>query len=260
MPLVIRYEGKVVRREGQPPTGSRAVDRAYDTLDKVQQYFWDRYGRNSYDNKGGRVEVDVRRSSNAEWFEFGRRPHIEMDENEIAPDLMAYAFAEGMLGEKLPTQTSGSEQRALRVGISQIFASNIEQDFQIGEQDRTVLEEKIWKPTHRPRYDLADPDNVGGAAHTSDYVDDWDHAYENSHIISHAYYNLLTKINRKAAEDIVYLAVTKYMKKNAGFEDFRSATLAASVELFGRNHWTYPKIVDAFADVGLDGTWKAPVS
>ncbi|SEG85687.1 Thermolysin metallopeptidase, alpha-helical domain [Thermomonospora echinospora] len=256
VPRVIKYEGRVVRREGQPPTGNQAVDRAYDTLDKVQQYFWDRYGRNSYDDKGGTIEVDVRKSASTKWDEY--KPAIDVDDDEITPDQMAYAFAQAMVWRKLPTGTALSEQRALRMGLAQIFASNIEQDWQVGEQKRSVWEQSFSKPDHPPRFDLADPHNVGSAAHVSEFTDDWDHAYDNSHIIGHAYFKMAGRIGRKAAEDIVYRAVTKHMQKNSGFEDFRSAVLDASVELFGepQKNWTYRSIVTSFDEVGLDGTWS----
>jgi Zn-dependent metalloprotease len=49
----------IARAEGDPPTGDRAVDEAYDALGTFHRFFKDVFGRDSWDGKGGALEAVV---------------------------------------------------------------------------------------------------------------------------------------------------------------------------------------------------------
>ena len=73
-----------------------------------------------------------------------------------------------------------------------------------------------------------------------------------------AYYLLVQSVGRKAAEQIVYRALTEKLDAHSGFEDFRTASLEVARELWGQDSPEYQGTNESFAAVGLDGTWQAP--
>ena len=82
--------------------------------------------------------------------------------------------------------------------------------------------------------------------------------HTNSGIPNRAYVNLVDSIGRDAAQHIVYTALTEHLESDSGFEDFRTASLQAAEDRFGRDSSQYRGVNEAFAAVGLDGTWEAP--
>jgi hypothetical protein len=77
-------------------------------------------------------------------------------------------------------------------------------------------------------------------------------------IPNHAYYLLVQAIGRDHAEQIVYQTVTENLDSDANFEDFRTAMLQAARDLYGQDSTDFKGVNDAFAAVGLDGSWEAP--
>jgi bacillolysin len=92
-----------------------------------------------------------------------------------------------------------------------------------------------------------------GTEHT-----DYGGVHYNSGIPNHAYYLLVQAIGRDHAEQIVYQTVTENLDSDANFEDFRTAMLQAARDLYGQDSTDFKGVNDAFAAVGLDGSWEAP--
>src|SRR5262245_33006094 len=55
----MRLPGKLVRAEGDKPTGDKSVNEAYDGTGKVYDFYLKVFERNSIDNKGMRLESSV---------------------------------------------------------------------------------------------------------------------------------------------------------------------------------------------------------
>src|SRR5512132_311117 len=119
--------------------------------------------------------------------------------------------------------------------MSDIFASNVDtDDWEIGED----------LPGGALR-DMAPPEDGDPPqpAHVRDFVEmpndgspfnDSGGVHYNSGIPNHAYYLMVQKLGRKAAEQIVYRALTEKLEADSGFEDFRTASLEVARELWGR--------------------------
>jgi Zn-dependent metalloprotease len=112
--------------------------------------------------------------------------------------------------------------------------------------------------------DYRDPTLHGQPAHVDDYeatpntqAGDWGGVHTNSGIPNHAYYLIVKNIGRKKAEQILWRALTEHLESDSGFEDYRTAMLAAARELYGDGA-DVDGVDDAFAAVGLDGSWEAP--
>jgi Zn-dependent metalloprotease len=250
--------GEPARDEGDDPTGDAEVDAAYDNFGRIHDYFMDRFGRNSYDDMGGPLTATVR---------YRRDPDMAFPNAYWDPERRQMVFGEGYaqpldvtaheVTHALTESTAGLEYQgesgALNESISDIFASNLDpDDWELGED----------LPDGAIR-DLSDPERFDQPAHVDDYQDlppDVDNGgvHINSGIPNHAYYNMVQLIGRDASEQIVYRAVSEHLDSDSGFEDFRTACLTAARDLYGEDSAEYEGVEEAFARVGLDGTWEPP--
>ena len=56
----------------------------------------------------------------------------------------------------------------------------------------------------------------------------------------------------------MWRALTEHLEPDSDFEDFRTAMLDSARELYGEDGDEEQGVDEAFATVGLDGTWEAP--
>lgn len=250
--------GESAREEGDGPAGDSEVDTAYENFGTIHDYFWDRFGRNSYDDDGAPLVATVRYREdpdypyrNAYW-DPGRRQMV-FGEGYAGPlDVTAHEVTHA-LTEATAGLEYQSESGALNESISDIFASNLDpDDWEIGEE----------LPDGAIR-DMSNPERFDQPAHVDDYRDlpdsvDSGGVHINSGIPNRAYYNMVQRIGREASEQIVFRALTDYLESDSGFEDFRSASLNAAEDLYGDESPEHRGVDEAFREVGLDGTWEAP--
>jgi Zn-dependent metalloprotease len=254
--------GRLLRGEGDDPSGDPEADAVYDNLGRVFEYYSQTFGRDSYDDSGAELiasidfcedpGVPVR---NAYWdgsqMKFG-------DGYASSLDVTAHELTHAVTNRTADLDYS-CQPGALNEAMSDIFASNVDtDDWEIGED----------LPGGALR-DMADP--AGGhppqPAHTDDFVEmpndgspfnDNGGVHYNSGIPNHAYYLMVQAIGRDRAEQIVYRALTEKLEHDSGFEDFRTASLEVARELWGEDSPEYRGTNESFAAVGLDGTWEAP--
>jgi bacillolysin len=258
-------DGNVIRETGDGPSGNPEADAAYDNFGRVYDYYRSRFGRDSYDDMGapliGTVDYPAACSGGAYWD----------------PDQQQMFFCEGFAGpldvtahevtHAVTERTAGldyeGESGALNEALSDMFASNLDGNWQIGED----LPDGAIRDMADPDRDATNPDDCpdeGGfcqPAHVDDYyVTDNDHGgvHTNSGIPNHAYYLMVQNIGRDASEQIVYAAMTQHLHHDSGFEDFRAACLQAARDRYGEDSPQYRGVDEAFREVGLDGTWEAP--
>jgi bacillolysin len=258
-------DGNVIRETGDEPSGNPEADAAYDNFGRVYDYYRSRFGRDSYDDMGapliGTVDYPAACSGGAYWD----------------PDQQQMFFCEGFAGpldvtahevtHAVTERTAGldyeGESGALNEALSDMFASNLDGNWQIGED----LPGGAIRDMADPDRDATNPDDCpddGGfcqPAHVDDYyVTDNDHGgvHTNSGIPNHAYYLMVQNIGRDASEQIVYAAMTQHLHHDSGFEDFRTACLQAARDRYGEDSPQYRGVDEAFREVGLDGTWEVP--
>ncbi|MBC6456538.1 M4 family metallopeptidase [Actinomadura sp. HBU206391] len=249
-------ESNLRRTNGNAPTEDPDVNKAFELTTKVGDYFWDRFKRRSYDNKGGRINIQLEDRESSPRL-LGVANSIVIHPDFLALDVIGHEFAHGLGGDFPPSvRMPWGESGAIDESIADIFASNIDDNWEIGE-DMSV----------GARRDMSNPGRFGHPAHVYNYVylkseGGDDGAHINSGILNYAYYQMVEGegigIGRKVAEQIIYRALTKYMTKVDTFEGFRTANLKATRELYRNNDKIYKKVNAAFAKVGLNGSWKSP--
>ena len=250
------------RRGRRPERRRPEANQVYDNLGKTFEYYADTFGRDSYDNSGAELIASINfcenpgtPTHNAYWdghqMKFGDGYAASLD---VTAHELTHAITDRTADLEYKCQSG-----ALNESMSDIFASNVDSDdWEIGED----------LPGGALR-DMAHPENGDPPqpAHVRDFVEmpndgspfnDSGGVHYNSGIPNHAYYLMVQKIGRKAAEQIVYRALTEKLEADSGFEDFRTASLEVARELWGEDSPEYTGTNESFAAVGLDGTWEAP--
>jgi len=254
--------GRLLRGEGDDPSGDPEADAVYDNLGQVFEYYSQTFGRDSYDDSGAELIASINFCENpgvpvrnAYWdgsqMKFG-------DGYASSLDVTAHELTHAVTNRTADLDYS-CQPGALNEAMSDIFASNVDtDDWEIGED----------LPGGALR-DMADPasGHPPQPAHTDDFVEmpndgspfnDNGGVHYNSGIPKHAYYLMVQAIGRDRAEQIVYRALTEKLEHDSGFEDFRTASLEVARELWGEDSPEYRGTNESFAAVGLDGTWEAP--
>ena len=253
--------GDLVRDEGDDPSGDPEADAVYDNLGDVFDYFSETFGRDSYDDSGGELIASINfcetpgtPMTNAYWdgtqmvFGDGYASSLDITAHELT-----HAITEQTAGLEYQCQSG-----ALNESMSDIFASNVDDDWEIGEDLPGGPIRDMQNPEDGDPPQPAHVDDFNEMPNDGNPFNDHGGVHHNSGIPNHAYYLMVQAIGRDAAEAIVYRALTEELDENSNFEDFRTAELAVAARLWGEDSPEYRGTDESFAAVGLDGTWEAP--
>ena len=248
--------GKVVRVNGDGPSGNGEADAVFDNFGAIYDYYMHNFARSSYDGNGAPLiaTIDYRQDpdspfQNAYWDP--ERKQMVFGEGFAQPlDVTAHEVTHAIT-ERASHLNYQGESGALNESISDIFGSNLDpDDWLIGED----------LPGGAIR-DMAHPERYGQPGNVKDYVktgDDNGGVHTNSGIPNKAYVNMVGAIGRDASQQIVYATLTKDLQSDSGFEDFRAGCLKEAAAKYGKDSPQYKGVDKAFRDVGLDGKWRAP--
>lgn len=258
-----RLRSRLARRPGDGPSKHKEANRVFSNLGRIYDYWLDTFGRDSYDGRGSPLiaTVDYRQFPDepfpqAYWDP--RKKQLVFGEGYgRALDVTAHEVAHGVILSEVGLGHEG-ENGALGEAIADMFASNLDRNWTVGENlpggalrdmarpGRIKYRGRITPPAHTRDYVKAGPDLDQGGIHI------------NAGIPNRAYVNMVGSIGRDAAQRVLYGALTTHLKRGAGFEDFRTACLKATADGFGQDSPEYRDVNRSFAKVGLDGTWKPP--
>jgi Zn-dependent metalloprotease len=242
--------------------GDDQVDRAYENLGRAHDYFWETFGYDSFDGAGAPVVGVVTHcgSGGSSYWDDGSVMFAPGAGDAL--DTAVHEFTHGVT-----ENTAGLEYQcqsgALNESISDIMAWNLD------PEDPTYGEDRDGDGPDDPDggtiRDYGNPERFGDPRHVDDYdaspndgSGDWGGVHTNSGIPNHAYYQLVRRVGRDKAEQIVWRALTEHLEPDSGFEDFRTAMLESAAELYGADGAEERGVDEAFAVVGLDGSWEAP--
>ncbi len=254
--------GRLLRGEGDNPSGDPEADAVYDNLGQVFRYYADHFGRDSYDDAGGDLIASINfceepgtPTRNAYWdghqMKFGDGYASSLD---VTAHELTHAVTERTAGLDYSCQSG-----ALNESMSDIFASNVDSnDWEIGEDLPGGALRDMANPANGDPPQPANVDDFIEMPNDDNPYNDHGGVHYNSGIPNHAYYLMVKAMGRDHAEAIVYHALTEELKPDSGFEDFRTASLAVAQRLWGEDSPEYRATNESFAAVGLDGTWEAP--
>lgn len=169
------------RREGGAASTVTEVNKAYDYLGAAYNFFWNRFGRDSYDGRGAQIQATVRACdvryycpfSNAFW----EGSQLVFGQGFVTDDVVTHEFTHAV------TQYSSDlfyayEPGALNEAISDIMGEFVDQSYNASGEDIS----KLWLAGEDLPYgairDMANPNNyqqpatVGGTYWSSRQPDD----------------------------------------------------------------------------------------
>lgn len=269
--------GRVVRSEGDDPTGDVAVDEAYDGLGATFALFSEVYGRNSVDGAGLPLDATVHYGTdydNAFWN--GDRMVFGDGDGEIfgrftaSLSVIGHELAHGVTQYTAALEYQG-QSGALNESISDVFGALVEQysldqpveaaSWLIGaglftdEVEGTALR-SLKAPGTAYDDDVLgkdpQPDNFADYVETSD---DNGGVHINSGIPNHAFYLAAAALGGNAWErvgQIWYDTLSLPLDPRATFAEFAAATVTAAVTRYGESSAEAAAVGAGWAGVGVE--------
>jgi Zn-dependent metalloprotease len=250
--------GIKIRKEGAPALGDPDADLAYDYLGDTYDYFFDMFGRDSWDGLGAPLKATVRHCpspascpyQNAFWngkqmvFGAGFSAADDVDGHELT-----HAVTDAEAGLFYYMQSG-----ALNESFSDIFGESIDLLNGSGTDDpgsRWLLGEDV--PGFGALRNMMDPSAFGDPTKMSDvmacdqapFYQDQGGVHQNSGIPNHAYALMVdggtfngetvTGIGLDKAARIQYRVLTQYLNTASDFLEYHNAVLNACEDLVGQN-------------------------
>jgi len=214
---------KPVRTEGAPPTGDAVVDAVYDHFGSAYDYFKNRFGRDSFDNKGSTIKAGVTNVGNAYFYppREGVPPwEFEIGRAYATDDVVAHEFTHAVT-QRLVANGKGLENtaqpRGINEGLSDVFGAYTDWASPAGDDSPA----KRWihgEGAPDPR-NMRDPDKsaLPGAREVGGdnwwWAGDWAGGYRNLGVIDRFAYlitdgeNAIPGIGEEKAAHIILHAV-----------------------------------------------------
>lgn len=272
-----KLPGKLVRGEGSPATGDKAIDEAYDGAGATYDFYWNVYKRNSVDNKGMRLDSSVHYSEdydNAFWngkqMVYGDGDGEIFDRFTKSIDVIGHELTHGVTQFTARLEYSG-QSGALNESYSDVFGSLVKQNHlkQTAAQADWLIGVGLFTPNVKggalrsmkaPGTAYDDP-QLGGKDpqpdHMSKYVktsSDNGGVHLNSGIPNHAFYLVATQLGGNAwdkAGRIWYVTLTERLQPTSEFQDAATLTYKVAGELYGTGGAEQNAVASAWDKVGI---------
>lgn len=231
-----------------------AVD-AHVYADEVYDYYYDTFGRNSFDDRGSSIRSTVHYGNNYNnaFWNGQQMVYGDGDGRTFAPlsgalDVVAHELTHAVTGS-----TAGlvyqNQSGALNESMSDVFSVFVErEDYLLGED--------VYTPGRAgdALRSLSNPPAYGQPGHMRDYVytnADNGGVHTNSGIPNKAGYLTMNSIGLAKAEKIYYRALTVYLSPYSNFSDTRAALLQSAADLYGTGS-EYNAVANAWSDIGVN--------
>ncbi|WP_456271282.1 M4 family metallopeptidase [Bacillus sp. AK031] len=233
-----------------------AVDAHY-YAGEVFDYYYNKFGRVSYDNQGSDITSTVHYGSNynnAAWVGnqmiYGDGDGSTFTYLSGADDIVAHELTHAV------TDTSAdlvyeSQPGALNESFSDVFGYFV-------DSDDWLMGEDVYTPgvSGDALRSLSNPAKYNQPAHMNDYQNlpvtqegDWGGVHINSGIPNKAAYHTINSIGKTKAENIYYRALTVYLTPYSNFSDARQALVQSANDLYGSS--TASAVGSAWSNVGV---------
>lgn len=230
------YLGNAQRREGSSPVSNPEVNKAYDIMGTVWDYYNNSHQRDSYNNAGGLIQVRLQSCNQVQASWNGREIFACTGVNET--DVLAHEFQHGVT-----QHTAGlvyqNESGALNESLSDIFGAVIDSDdWLMGEEGVRAIR-SLQNP---PQF--GHPDSMVSSKFYCGSQDNGG-VHINSGVLNKAFYLMsdggsfngctINGLGREKAVQAVYKALTTYMKgkRNGTFKDMYNAINLGCNDVYG---------------------------
>lgn len=241
-----------------------AVD-AHKYAGHVYDYYKNKFGRNSIDNKGMDIKSSVhygRNYVNAFWnnnqIVYGDGDGKTAVSLSGALDVVGHEMTHGVV-EYEANLAYQNQSGALNESFADVFGTLIEYEYQKDKAD-WLCGEDVWTPNVQgdALRSLSDPTRFDQPDHMNNYKNlpnteqgDWGGVHINSGIPNKAAYLVAQKIGTDKTGEIYYRALTSYLTSSATFKDARMALIQSAEDIYGVRSSEYNAVVSAFDAVGI---------
>ncbi|MGB7873652.1 MAG: M4 family metallopeptidase [Anaerolineales bacterium] len=274
--------GTPVRNEGDPATGDKGTDEAYDGSGVTYDLYNEVYSRNSIDNKGMRLDSTVHYQKGYDNAFWNGQQMVYGDGDEDLPEAQRlfnrFTAAIDVIGHELThgvTQFEAGlvywdQSGALNESLSDVFGSLVKQyqRQETADQANWIIGEGLFtsnvngvgiRSMKAPGTAYDDPvlgkDPQPG--HMDDYVktiEDNGGVHINSGIPNHAFYVTSIELGGYAwdkAGKIWYKTLTEKLSERATFQQAADLTFEAAGELYGAGSLEQQAVQKGWAEVGI---------
>ncbi|MEJ8553250.1 M4 family metallopeptidase [Tepidibacter sp. Z1-5] len=241
-----------------------AVD-AHKYAEHVYDYYHEKFGRNSIDDKGMDIISSVHYGNNyvnAFWF-YDQMTYGDGDGSTSLPlsgalDVVGHEMTHGVT-ENEANLVYENQSGALNESFSDVFGTFIEFEYQPDKAD-WLCGEDVWTPYKDgdALRDIADPGSTKAyraqPTHMNEYVNttkDYGGVHTNSGIPNKAAYLVTSELGVHKAEKIYYKALTNYLTSTSNFHDARLALIQSAEDFYGEDSFESKAVADAFDSVGI---------
>jgi len=236
-------------------SGDSVAQAAHNNVGLTYDYYYNTFGRDSFNNAGATMNATVHYSSNynnAYWngsqIVFG-----DGDGNVFSPlgsglDVVAHELTHGVT-QYTANLVYSYQSGALNESYSDVFGAMVDRDdWLMGEDVYSphVSGDALRSLSNPAQY--GQPDNMSNFVNTSS---DNGGVHTNSGIPNKAAYNIATAIGKDKMERIWYRTLTLYLNSDAQFTDARDASVQAAADLYGSGSPEMLAVQNGFAAVGI---------
>lgn len=249
-----RLPGTLLFTEGGSSSDSVA-QAAHDNIGATYDYYYNTFGRDSYNGGGGMLTSTVHYGSaynNAFWngqqMTYGDGDGHVFNPLGNALDVVAHELTHGV------TQYSADlvysyQSGALNESYSDVFGAMV-------DRDDWLMGEDVYTPATPgdALRSLVNPTLYGQPDHMNSYVDtssDNGGVHTNSGITNKAAYNIVQSIGKDKMERIWYRTLTLYLNSGSQFSDARDASVQSAADLYGATSAEVTAVANGFAAVGI---------
>ncbi len=268
--------GKLVRGEGDGPTGDIAVNEAYDFSGATYDFYQKAYNRNSIDDQGMRLDSSVHYDQdydNAFWdgqqMVYGDGDKTIFDRFTKCLDVVGHELTHGVTASTAALIYQG-QPGALNESMSDVFGSLVRQmnEGQTADQADWLIGKGLFLPSVQgdalrsmkaPGTAYDDPQigkdpQPADMAHFVKTTRDQGGVHINSGIPNHAFYLVATQLGGYAWERagrIWYVVLTQRLQPSSDFQAAADATFSVAGELFGQGSDEQKAVQNGWDGVGI---------
>lgn len=232
-------------------------------LEMTYDFYYNHFGRNSYDNYGGIINAIVNvDDDDAFWMGLG---YMYLGESYVCLDIMAHEFTHGVTQSTSYLDYQG-ESGAINEGLSDVFATCVENESKPNNGNNIWL---CGEDRGTPVRDMMNPTckyyQGTGWVNTSNLNNDHGGVHTNSGVFNYWFYLLahggsgtneannnysVSGIGLENAIQICYLMNTSHLTSNSTFADARTCSENAAQQL-GYDYYQKLMVSEAWYAVGV---------
>lgn len=235
--IVDDKQGKIVRKEGQAVTGDTAVDKTYNILGNVYNFYSNSFKRDSYNGKGAAliVYVHIQDPSCPNAFSLPDLGLVGVCDGMYTEDIIGHEFGHMVIGNTILYQ---GQSGIIQESLADIFGNGIDPDnWTMGEGTVLGVMRRYDDPTAKNQPDRLFSDLYycgtadGGGLH------------QNNGVLNKGFYLMvqggnfngcsIKGIGREKTHQIIYRALTTYLAQTSNLRDVYEASLHACEDLYG---------------------------